>query len=215
MNNILAQNGFCTEQGNVPDSCYMAHTHTYGKGEIILRRLRDTSETAIVLEGTVLLVNVNSDGQKSILDICREGDAFGGGIFPDKGMDACYAIAKTPCTISYANYGKLIHCCKNTCDKHADLIDFLLGTAARRSVAHIDILSRRTIREKLLTAFDYLLDPNSRISQTLPVSLSELADYICCDRSAMMREIKRLNNEGVIESHGSKLTLKKRPAEDC
>ena len=88
--------------------------------------------------------------------------------------------------------------------------DFLLGTAARRSVAHIDILSRRTIREKLLTVFDYFLDKDKRTEQTLPVSLSELADYLCCDRSAMMREIKRLNDVGIISSRGNKITLKTR-----
>lgn len=213
MNNILVQNGFCTEASISGSNCYLAHTHTYSRGDMILRRLRDSSETAIVLEGTVLLVNVNSDGQKSILDICREGDAFGVGIFPAHGIDACYAIAKTTCIIAYADYSRLIHCCKNTCDKHADLIDFILGTAARRSVAHIDILSRRTIREKLLTAFDYLLDSGRSVQQTLPVSLSELADYLCCDRSAMMRELKRLNEDGIIESRSNKITLKARPSE--
>ncbi len=56
---------------------------------MFLRHLRDTNETAIVLEGTVLLVNVNADGQKSILDICREGDAFGGGVFPGQWCLLC------------------------------------------------------------------------------------------------------------------------------
>ncbi|MBQ8965417.1 Crp/Fnr family transcriptional regulator [Ruminococcus sp.] len=208
MNKLLLENGFSIEPNGSADTCYMAHTHTYSKGEMILRHLRDTMETAIVLEGTVLLINVNSDGQKSILDICREGDAFGGGIFPEQGLGGCYAIAKTKCMISYVDYGRLIHCCGKSCDKHADLIDFLLGTAARRSVAHIDILSRRTIREKLLTVFDYFLDKDKRTEQTLPVSLSELADYLCCDRSAMMREIKRLNDAGIISSRGNKITLK-------
>ena len=207
MNKLLLENGFSVEPNGSADACYMAHTHTYDRGEIILSHLRDTGETAIVLEGTVLLINVNADGQKSILDICREGDAFGGGIFPERGLGGCYAVAKTACMISYVDYSRLIHCCENSCDKHADLIDYLLGTAARRSVAHIDILSRRTIREKLMTAFEYFLDTDKRTEQTLPLSLSELADYLCCDRSAMMREIRRLNNEGIISSHGSCVTL--------
>ena len=211
MNKLLLENGFLPYLNGSAAACYMAHTHTYSRGEIILRHLRDTMETAIVLEGTVLLINVNSDGQKSILDICREGDAFGGGIFPEHGLGACYALAKT----KYVDHGRLIHCCENSCDKHADLIDSLLGEAARRSVAHIDILSRRTIREKLLVALDYFLDANKAAQQTLPISLSELADYLCCDRSAMMREIRRLNDEGLIFSHGNKFTLLCRLAEVC
>jgi CRP-like cAMP-binding protein len=34
-----------------------------------------------------------------------------------------------------------------------------------------------------------------------------LADYIATDRSAMMRELKRLREEGVIRSDGRKFTL--------
>ena len=33
---------------------------------------------------------------------------------------------------------------------------------------------------------------------TLPFSLTDLADYLSVDRSAMMRELKSLKNEGII-----------------
>ena len=42
---------------------------------------------------------------------------------------------------------------------------------------------------------------------TLPFSLSTLADYIATDRSAMMRELKRLREEGVVQSEGRQFTL--------
>ena len=41
----------------------------------------------------------------------------------------------------------------------------------------------------------------------LPFSLSMLADYIATDRSAMMRELKRLKEEGVLRSEGRRITL--------
>ncbi|MBQ1432718.1 MAG: Crp/Fnr family transcriptional regulator [Ruminococcus sp.] len=211
MNNSLIRNNATIACEIVENSCFEASMHSYPKGEIILRHLRDTNETAIVLEGTVLLINVNSDGQKSMIDICREGDAFGAGIFPEHGMGACYALAKTACSIAYVDYNKLIHSCEKSCDKHSSLIDELLGSAARRSIAHIGILSRRTIREKLLMALDYFLDTAQKTEQKLPVSLSELADYICCDRSAMMRELKRLNDDKTIISRGNRITVLRSP----
>ena len=33
----------------------------------------------------------------------------------------------------------------------------------------------------------------------MPFSLTTLADYICCDRSAMMREISQMKQEGLVE----------------
>lgn len=43
---------------------------------------------------------------------------------------------------------------------------------------------------------------------TLPFSLSTLADYIATDRSAMMRELKRLREEGTVSSDGRRFTLR-------
>lgn len=189
--------------------CEEAHTHSFKKGEMVFINISDTSETAIVLDGTVLIVNISSDGQKSILDICRSGDAFGCGIFPKDGFDACCAIAKTDSVISFISYQKLLDGCEKNCPVHSSFIDNFLGGAARRHALHIDILSRRTIRDKLLAAFRLLLDPHRYTEQKLPLSLSELADYICCDRSAMMREIKHLNNDRFISSHGSRITFLK------
>ena len=42
---------------------------------------------------------------------------------------------------------------------------------------------------------------------TLPFSLSALADYISTDRSAMMRELKRLREDGIVDSKGRTITL--------
>ena len=42
---------------------------------------------------------------------------------------------------------------------------------------------------------------------SLPLSLSDLADYLAVDRSAMMRELKKLNNEHIIYSKGQNITI--------
>ena len=44
-------------------------------------------------------------------------------------------------------------------------------------------------------------------SFTLPFSLTDLADYLSIDRSAMMREMKLLKEEGFIKKTGNKFTL--------
>ncbi len=205
MNEILIKNNIAED---FTGGCFDTAVKYYSKGEIILRHLREEKETGIVLAGTVLIISINSEGQKSIIDVCTEGDAFGDGLFPDGGLNACYALAKTKCTVAYADYNKLIRRCEKSCEKHAELIDYLLGTAVRRSMMHIDILSRRSIREKLLLFFEYFFGSSRGVEKQLPLSLSELADYLCCDRSAMMREIKKLNDSGVLTSNGRKITLR-------
>ena len=42
---------------------------------------------------------------------------------------------------------------------------------------------------------------------SLPFSLTDLADYLSVDRSAMMRELKSLKDDGFIEKNGNTITL--------
>ena len=71
----------------------------------------------------------------------------------------------------------------------------------------IELLSKRTIREKLLGYFNIISSRNISKSFKLPFSLTDLADYLSIDRSAMMREIKALKEEGIIEKSGNRITL--------
>ena len=74
----------------------------------------------------------------------------------------------------------------------------LMADKAQALSRRVDVLSRRSIREKLLCYFRQLSQQAESRTFTLPFSLSTLADYIATDRSAMMRELKRLREEGSV-----------------
>lgn len=71
----------------------------------------------------------------------------------------------------------------------------------------IEILTKKNIRDKLITYFNILSAKNYSKTFTIPFTLTDLADYLSVDRSAMMREISHLKNEGFIEKKGKKITL--------
>ena len=83
----------------------------------------------------------------------------------------------------------------------------LISDKAQALSERVDVLSRRSIREKLLCYFRQLADQTGSESFLLPFSLSTLADYIATDRSAMMREMKRMKEEGILRSEGRRITL--------
>ena len=82
-----------------------------------------------------------------------------------------------------------------------------MGGKAQGLSERVDVLSRRSIREKLLCYFRQLAEKEDGQNFQLPFSLSTLADYIATDRSAMMRELKKLKEEEIIVSDGRKFTL--------
>jgi CRP-like cAMP-binding protein len=71
----------------------------------------------------------------------------------------------------------------------------------------IDILTKKTIRNKLLTYFRQLSKEQGTKSITLPFSLTTLARFISVDRSAMIRELKYLKEEGMIDQKTKKIRL--------
>ena len=71
----------------------------------------------------------------------------------------------------------------------------------------IELLAKRSTRDKLLGYFNVLSTRHFSKTFSLPFSLTDLADYLSVDRSAMMREIKFLKEEGFIEKTGNKITL--------
>ena len=86
----------------------------------------------------------------------------------------------------------------------------LLTKRLRAQAEHIESLSKRTIRGKLLSYFEMRVRETDALSFTLPFSLSALADFLSIDRSAMQRELKKMREEGILYSKGRKIEILKR-----
>ena len=179
---------------------------TYKKNEIIIRFTKETDELGIIKSGRAYLISINGDGQKAIIDCFERGDSFCGENYPADGLNACYIIAKSSCTVEFVSYSRL-RSRAGELKSAGKLFDFLLGRSVRRNFIHTEILSQRSIRLKLLCYFEYLKGRQKSTQITLPMTYSDLADYIAADRSALMREVKNLSSEGVITADGKRITL--------
>ena len=118
--------------------------------------------------------------------------------------------AITDCEIMFLSYDHLVKPCSKACAHHSQLINNLFHMTACKAqmlAMHIHILAKRTLRHKLMTYFEYEALQNRSRSYTLSLTLSALADYLCTDRSAMMREIRHLNEDGKLSSKGRSITL--------
>ena len=71
----------------------------------------------------------------------------------------------------------------------------------------IEVLTKKTIREKLLEYFYDLQKEQSSNIIKIPFSKIELAEYLAIDRAAMMRELKKLKEEQIIEIKNREITI--------
>lgn len=88
-----------------------------------------------------------------------------------------------------------------------EMVQHLFQGIKEDEYERLEVLSQRTIREKLQCYFS-LLNARYRTSTfTLPFSFSALADYLSVDRSAMMRELKKMKEDGLIQTDRHEITL--------
>lgn len=189
------------------EKCLCSTERSFNEKEIIMHLSEDNHDVGILKSGTAYLAGTNIDGDKSIIDYYEQNNLFGSRFAPVNEMSSYYILAKTKCVVTFVDYHKLIACCHKNCDRHIQLIDNLINISVRKAQMHTDILSRRSIRNKLIAFFEYLREQSESDSFVIPFSLAELADYLAVNRSAMMRELKKMNDEGIIRSEGCSITM--------
>ena len=174
------------------------------KDQLIFSKLSDDGFIGIILYGTVNIVKYDYNGNKIIVDSLEYNSIIGK---PFSNFDSDISIiASTDCEILFLDYNDLI----NDNDYHLQIKKntiLILAEMLTKANERIEILSKRSIREKILCYFNLIAMKRKRKSFTLSITYTELANYLSVDRSAMMRELKKLNQLGLIKSDGKKVTL--------
>ena len=101
--------------------------------------------------------------------------------------------------------------CKLVCRFHHRMIENMVELIAEKNltlVEKLEVVSRTTIREKLLTYLARQAEAAGARTFTIPMGRTALAEYLCTDRSAMTRELARMRDEGLIDYTKRTFTLR-------
>ena len=191
--------------------CFHARTRSFQTGEILFSFGEGNKAVGILEEGTASLLRIDEEGNNTILEVLEPGGVFGETIaFSGVGRDSLMIVCRKDCRVLFIDYEHITKRCEKACTHHSVLVQNMLQLIADKAMGlaeRVEVLSQRSIREKLLAYFSLQARHAGRDSFQLPFSLSALAEYISTDRSAMMRELKRLKDEGLVESEGKNITL--------
>ena len=190
--------------------CFSVRRADYRAGEVICAYDGGGTEVGVLLSGTAELTRIDRGGNRTILERLEAGGLFGEVLaFPGGGGDWVSVVCVRDCRVLYVEYRHIIRRCENACAHHSQLVHNVLGLLTEQNLRlsrRVEVLSRRSIREKLLCYFTLQTGPAGG-TFTLPFTLSALADYISTDRSAMMRELRKMREEGLVTLRGRQVTL--------
>lgn len=193
--------------------CFQASCRSFRPEDVIYDFLAAGGDAVGVIErGEASLVRIDEEGVTTVLEELHAGGVFGRTLaFSGTARDSLQVVCRTPCDVLFIDYAHILKRCERACTHHSLLVQNMLRLMSDKAQAlseRVDVLSRRSIREKLLCCFGQLRDKAGSNTFDLPFSLSTLADYIATDRSAMMRELKRLRESGTVRTEGRRVTLR-------
>ena len=184
----------------------MLSVREFGKRQVLMNQDDDRELIGIMLKGDAFLESMNMEGQRRILDYFQEKESFVRKCFPEMERGVCYVISRCRCQVAFINERKLTSN-DDFYETRAQILEEILMRAQRRAMMHADVLCQRSLRQKLLVYFGYLSRSGGRPFFDLPFSYTDCADYLAVDRSAMMRELGRMKDEGIVTVDGRRLRL--------
>ncbi len=192
--------------------CLSAVTETYQKGEYIFRRGEEVSRIAIVLEGEICIQKENYWGNLSILNKLSEGDVFGE-VYACLGDERMLnnVVAAKKSEVLFLDVHRIFAANAASEVLRSRLVENLLSVMALKNqvlARKLEHMSQRTTREKLLSYLSEQSMKAGSASFSIPFNRQQLADFLAVDRSAMSRELCKMQDEGILLFKKNHFTLK-------
>ena len=184
-------------------SCFAPRVRRYQKGELLLLAGYETRETGILLEGQILALKNTPDGASVAITQMGPGGLFGDVLSGSSQRSPVSIMAQTACLALYLPYDKIIQPCAQLHDSHLQLLKNLVQTISNKYFAldrRVELLICKSLRTRISI---WLLEQAEQAGSdtfAVPLTRAGLAEYLNCDRSALSRELGRMQREGLIET---------------
>lgn len=175
----------------------------FRKGEIVAFEEENIRNVGIVLSGSVDMIKGDVWGNKILVARVGKDEIFGESFAWGKNkMSAVTFIVSEAAKILLLPLDRVMHSCTNTCVCHRQLVENMVHIIADKNrdlIRKIEVISKRTIREKLQAYLSVQAQTQNSRYFEIPLGRTELAEFLCVDRSALTRELVKMREDGLID----------------
>lgn len=181
------------------------------KNGAVIQYQEKVEHFSVVISGKLHILHSFEDGSYSIFHVVRPGGVAG--------LDLLWTGSRmAPYFVTAAEQTRILRFPASLVEHAGDMDEqwrFRMVENALRLVSHenmrkeyrLAILSRKGLRERILT---YLMMQGARrrtATFTIPFSREEMASFLCVNRSAMCHELSLMQQEGLIQCRKNSFTL--------
>ncbi|MBS6396431.1 MAG: Crp/Fnr family transcriptional regulator [Clostridiales bacterium] len=192
-------------------SCLDAKKKNYVKGSVVCHRGDVLPYMGMVLTGLVHMVKDDVWGERTIIGMASAGKIFGEtyACIPEKRLEVD-VIAAEDTEVLFLDIRRVLKTCSSACEFHTKLIRNLLSVMAEKNLMltqKMEHMSKKNTREKLLSYLSMEAHRAESMEFQIPFNRQQMADYLAVDRSAMSRELCRMQEEGLLEFKKNRFRL--------
>mgnify|MGYP004462115837 FL=1 len=184
------------------------NTLHFKKNNTILSNIKQDNIIGIILEGYIQIVKTDYNGNRTIIEDLYDNDIFSSKMSNISNSE--YSVTtKEDTKLIIIYFNEILNNDLQTpyYNQFLKNLLYIMSDKMTNINNRIEILSNKTIRNKLLAYFKLMSKKNNSRIIYLPYTFIDLADYLGVDRSAMYRELKNLKEEGLITITNKKIIL--------
>lgn len=183
----------------------------FSKNNTVIAEGSNVDHVGIVLSGAVQIVRNDYYGNRSIIALINSPQIFAEVfVFSETETMPVSVVSVTDSRIMLINMKNILKDNPDRNSFYTKLTSNLLLLVTEKNLKlneKIEIISKRTTREKIMAFLMSQAKLNGSDCFTIPYDRQALADFLEVDRSAMSAEISKLRAEGIIESKRSQFRL--------
>jgi CRP-like cAMP-binding protein len=204
-------NGFTEESINKALRCLKAKVKTYNDSSQIFLLGDKANIAPFILEGSIDVSIINNSGNIFIMTRCKEGDLLATAIALSNGENQTMDIRTHGNTkLLMLDLSQLYNRENNTCPYKTMLMQNILSILSNKMIflqKKFQIITQKSLRDKLLMQLNCLSTSQHSKTIVLPFTREELAQSICAERSAVSRELNRMQCNKIIKLNKNIITL--------
>lgn len=193
---------FAASECNMLYSLIHPTTKYFLKGDILIHQGDEVNSIDIIKRGKIISEKSHYDGSANIMGVFHSDDILG--------LEAASSrLMTSPVTLVATEGGILLQLpLKKMLDKALvgpelkekilQSIIHLLADENIRLIYKIDVLSKKGLREKIMTFLSIMQEKRGSDSFNIGMNHEQFAQYLCVNRSVLSNELNKLKKEGLI-----------------